>query len=236
MHRFPGGSRASGSLAAMASARPADYLPAARFDFLTPVFDVFVRATTRERTFKERLLEQAGLAPQMDVLDLGSGTGTLAIWAKQRAPEARIRGLDGDPAIIAQAVRKAARAGVEIPFDEALSYELPYEDGSFDRVLSSLFFHHLVRRDKQRTIAEIVRVLRPGGELHVADFGEPRSPASKAGAFAIRRFDGDEPTRDNLSGRLPVLFEAGGLVDVEERDRVAIPLGVVSLYGARRPA
>ena len=219
----------------MATARPADYLPAARFDFLTPVFDVFVRGTTRERTFKRKLLDQAALAGEFDVLDLGSGTGTLAIWAKQREPRLRIRGLDGDPAIIRQAVRKAAEAGVEISFDEGLSYDLPYEDASFDRVLSSLFFHHLVPRDKARTIAEVARVLRPGGELHVADWGEPRSAAAKLGAVAIRRFDGDEPTRDNLAGRLPELFEAGGLVDARERDRVSAPLGVVSLYSARRP-
>jgi ubiquinone/menaquinone biosynthesis C-methylase UbiE len=220
----------------MATARPADYLPAARFDSLTPLFDVFVRATTRERTFKRKLLEQAQLDGGIDVLDLGSGSGTLAIWAKQRDPRIRIRGLDGDPAIIAQARRKATRAGVEIPFDEGLSYELPYADASFDRVLSSLFFHHLVLRDKERTIAEIARVLRPGGELHVADFGEPRSFPSKVGAVFIRRFDGDEPTRDNLAGRLPELFEAGGLADARERERVSAPVGVISLYSARRPA
>src|SRR5687767_1707435 len=109
----------------MATARPADYLPAVRFDFLTPVFDVFVRATTRERAFKQRLLAQAQLSDDLDVLDVGSGTGTLAIWAKQRAPGLRIRGLDGDPAIIAQADRKAASAGVGIPFDEGFSYDLP---------------------------------------------------------------------------------------------------------------
>jgi ubiquinone/menaquinone biosynthesis C-methylase UbiE len=220
----------------MATARPADYLPAARFDFLTPVFDLFVRATTRERTFKDRLLEQAGVEGEADVLDVGAGTGTLAIWAKQRNPRLRVRGLDGDPAILAQARRKAQRAGLEISFDEGFSYELPYEDASFDRVLSSLFFHHLVLHDKQRTIAEIARVLRPGGELHVADWGEPRSLPEKAGALAIRRFDGDEPTRDNLAGRLPELFEAGGLEDARELERVAAPLGVVSLYRARRPA
>jgi ubiquinone/menaquinone biosynthesis C-methylase UbiE len=219
----------------MATARPADYLPAVRFDFLTPFFDVFVRATTRERTFKEKLLDQAELDGAGDVLDLGSGTGTLAIWAKLRKPDLRIRGLDGDPSIIAQARRKAERAGAEIPFDEGLSYELPYEDASFDRVLSSLFFHHLVLRDKERTIGEIARVLRPGGELHVADWGEPRSLPSKVAAVAIRRFDGDEPTRDNLAGRLPELFEAGGLVDARERDRVPAPVGVISLYSARRP-
>ena len=219
----------------MASARPADYLPAVRFDLLTPLFDVFVRATTRERIFKERLLEQARLEDGLDVLDLGAGTGTLALWAKERVPGVRIRGLDGDPAIIRQATRKAARADVEIPFDEGMSYDLPYEDQSFDRVLSSLFFHHLVLRDKERTIAEVARVLRPGGELHVADWGEPRSFPEKAGAAAIRRFDGDEPTRDNLAGRLPELFEAGGLTDARERERVSAPLGVVALYSARRP-
>ena len=220
----------------MASARPADYLPAARFDFLTPVFDVFVRGTTRERTFKRRLLDQARLEGDIDVLDLGAGTGTLAIWAKQENPALRIRGLDGDPAILEQARRKAAARGVDVTFDEGLSYELPYEDASFDRVLSSLFFHHLVLADKERTIGEIARVLRPGGELHVADWGEPRSLPAKVGAAAIRRFDGDEPTRDNLAGRLPELFEAGGLADAQERERIAAPMGVISLYSARRPA
>ena len=220
----------------MATARPADYLPAVRFDALTPLFDVFVRATTRERTFKQKLLDQARLEDADDVLDIGSGTGTLAIWAKQRHPELDVRGLDGDPAIIGQARRKAARAGVEVTFDEGLSYELPYEDASFDRVLSSLFFHHLVLRDKERTIAEVARVLRPGGELHVGDWGQPRSLPSKVAAVAIRKFDGDEPTRDNLAGRLPELFEAGGLVDARERDRVGAPAGVISLYSACRPA
>jgi len=220
----------------MATARPADYLPAARFDFLTPVFDVFVKGTTRERTFKRKLLEQAALGADIDVLDLGSGSGTLAIWAKQEHPGIRIRGLDGDPAIIEQAKRKAVRAGVEVEFDEGLSYDLPYDDAGFDRVLSSLFFHHLVLRDKQRTIAEVARVLRPGGELHVADWGQPHSLREKAGAVAIRKFDGDEPTRDSLAGRLPELFEAGGLTDARERERVSAPLGVVSLYSASRPA
>ena len=220
----------------MTNARPADYLPAVRFDFLTPFFDLFVRSTAREHTFKRRLLDQARLDGELEVLDLGSGTGTLAVWAKQRNPRVAVRGLDGDPAIIEQARRKAAAERVDVAFDEGLSYELPYADSSFDRVLSSLFFHHLVLRDKQRTIAEIARVLRPGGELHIGDWGEPRSAASRLGAAVVRRFDGDEPTRDNLAGRLPELLEEGGLADARERDRVTAPFGVVSLYSARRPA
>jgi hypothetical protein len=70
----------------------------------------------------------------------------------------------------------------------------------------------------------------------VADWGQPRSLPEKVGALAIRTFDGDEPTRDSLAGRLPELLEAGGLTEARERERVAAPLGVVSLYSARRAA
>lgn len=219
----------------MGDARPADYLPAARFDFLTPFFDLLVRSTTREYTFKHKLLDQARLDGRLDVLDLGSGSGTLAIWAKERNPRLRIHGLDGDAAIVEQARQKAAKAGVDIPFEHGLSYELPYPDASFDRILSSLFFHHLVPRDKRRTIGEVTRVLRPDGELHIADWGQPQSFGTKLGAAVLRRFDGEEATSDNLAGRIPELLELGGLVDAREHERVSAPLGVVSLYSARRP-
>ena len=65
------------------------YLPALRWKALTPVFDTAVRVTARERVMKERLLDQAGVAPGDSVLDLGAGTGTLAIWLKQRCPKPR---------------------------------------------------------------------------------------------------------------------------------------------------
>jgi ubiquinone/menaquinone biosynthesis C-methylase UbiE len=81
---------------------------------------------------------------------------------KEVQPEAEAVGLDADPEILERARVKAERAGVEIEFDEALSTELPYEDRSFDLVLSTLFFHHLAGADKRGTAAEIKRVRRPG--------------------------------------------------------------------------
>ena len=74
------------------------YIPALKFTWLTPLYDFVVATTTREKRFKQRLLQQASLQPGWDVLDLGCGTGTLALWAKQAQPAARIVGLDGDPA------------------------------------------------------------------------------------------------------------------------------------------
>ena len=149
------------------------YLPALRWKALTPVFDTAVRVTARERVMKERLLDQAGVEPGDSVLDLGAGTGTLAIWLKQRCPEATVTGLDADSEVLARARRKASEAQCEIDFVEGFSTELPFASDSFDVVLSSLFFHHLMPSDKRSTLAEVHRVLRPGGNLHVADWESP---------------------------------------------------------------
>ena len=158
-----------------------EFLPALRFERLTPFYDGVIALTTRERTFRRRVVEQAAIGDGMRVLDIGAGTGTLAALVGERHPGARVTGLDADPAMLARARAKAPRAS----FDEGLSYELPYPDASFDRVLSSLFFHHLRPRDKRRTLAEARRVLRPGGELHVADWGRAAGALMRVLAVSI---------------------------------------------------
>lgn len=113
----------------------ARYLPALRFPALTGIYDPVIRLTTRESLFKRRLLEQASPGPGQRVLDLGCGTGTLALLVKQQQPAAEVVGLDADPEMLDQARSKAERAGVELGLDEGLSTELPYPDGSFDLAL-----------------------------------------------------------------------------------------------------
>jgi ubiquinone/menaquinone biosynthesis C-methylase UbiE len=216
--------------------RGEDYIPALTYDRLTPLFDPVVRGFMRERAFKERLLDQAAIEPGHRVLDLGCGTGTLAVWAKRRVPGAEVIGLDGDEEVLARGRRKAAGAGVDVRLDRGLSYDMPYEDGSFDRVLSSLFFHHLKPDAKGTTVREIARVLRPGGELHVADFGPPGDPVAWVGAQVLRRFDGLENTRDNIEGNLPRIFSDAGLVDARQRGGgMRVVFGTLAFYSARRP-
>lgn len=211
------------------------YLPALRFSALTRLYDPVVRATTREGRFKELLVEQAAVAPGQRALDLGCGTGTLAIQVKRARPDAEVLGLDADPEMLAQAEAKAERAGVELELTEGFSTELPYADRSFDRVLSTLFFHHLDPEPKRQTAGEIARVLRPGGELHVADWGKPSDPAMAVAFLGIRLLDGFENTADNVRGELPRIFEEAGLEGAEETDRLRTPLGTLSLYSARKP-
>jgi ubiquinone/menaquinone biosynthesis C-methylase UbiE len=213
-----------------------DYLPALRFRALTRVYDPLVRFTTREGLFKRLLIDQAAPSPGQRVLDLGCGTGTLAIEVKRREPEAEVVGLDADPEMLAQARRKAEEAGVELELTEGFSTELPYEDGSFDLVLSTLFFHHLDPEPKRQTVREIARVLRRGGELHVADWGRASDPVMAIASLGIRVFDGFENTRDNFRGALPEIFEEEeGLSDAEQTDRLRTPFGTLALYRARLP-
>jgi ubiquinone/menaquinone biosynthesis C-methylase UbiE len=213
------------------------YLPALRFPALTRLYDPVIRFTTREGRFKELLVEQAAPAPGQRILDLGCGTGTLAIQVKQREPGAEVAGLDADPEMLSQARSKADRAGVKLELTEGYSTALPYESQSFDRVLSTLFFHHLDPEPKRQSAREIARVLRKGGELHVADWGRPSDPAMAAAFFlGIRLLDGFENTAENYRGELPAIFEEAGLEAAEQTDRLRTPLGTLALYRARRPA
>lgn len=212
-----------------------NYVHALRFERLTSAYDPVVRLTTREATFKRRLLDQARLSAGERVLDVGCGTGTLAVQAARDA-HVSVAGVDGDPAVLERARGKATEAGVDVRFDEGLANALPYPDASFDKVLSSLLFHHLTPGVKRSAASEIARVLRPGGELHLADFGPLSTRAARAlFLLTVRVFDGLEQTRDNVDGRMPDALRAGGLTDVAERSRLRVAFGRISLYSAIRP-
>lgn len=129
----------------------------------------------KERELRERTLSLAGLREGDTVLDVGCGTGTLAIAASRHVGAAgRVRGIDASPPMIARATRKAAKAAVEATFQVALAESLPFSDAAFDVVLSTLMLHHLPRKTRQQCAAEIERVLKPGGRVLAVDFGRPK--------------------------------------------------------------
>lgn len=211
------------------------FVPALGFHWLTPCYDAVVGATTRERTFKQALIKQARIQPGQHVLDLASGTGTLAVWIKQEQPQADVTGVDGDPLMVSIALRKAQKADVSVRFERALSHCLPYPTAQFDSVVSSLFFHHLSWSDKVSTAQEVFRVLKPGGELHVADWGRPTGVLMRALFLFVQLLDGFENTQDNASGRLIELFEQSGFGQVAQRNTFNTVYGTIALYSATRP-
>jgi ubiquinone/menaquinone biosynthesis C-methylase UbiE len=144
---------------------------AARYDLLA-----WLLTRGRERAFRERLLELAGVQRGQSVLDIGCGTGTLAIAATAHVgPTGSVVGIDASPQMVARAMRKAARAGAPATFQLAVAEQLPLPDARFDVVLSTLMFHHLPRKTREQCANEIRRVLKPGGRVFVVDFGKPQN-------------------------------------------------------------
>lgn len=213
----------------------ARYIPALRFDALTRFYDPVVAATTRERTFKRLLVKQVALRPAERVLDVGCGTGTLTILLKQSCPEADVSGLDGDPKTLAIAQRKAEEARVSIDWRQGMSWAPGVPDQSFDHVTSSLLLHHLDFEGKMTTLTAMRRALKPGGVLHIADWGRAHGPLMRAAFVGVQLLDGFKTTTDNVRGRLPEYIARSGFEAVSESSRLRTPLGSISLYRASTP-
>jgi SAM-dependent methyltransferase len=212
------------------------FVPALRFRLLTPAYDMVVRWTTRERAVKGALLDSARLDDAQRLLDVGCGTGTFALAAKLRYPELEVVGVDPDPAVLARARDKVRRAGVDVSLFEGSATELPIRDGGFDRVTSSLVFHHLMSDQKVRAASEIARVLSPDGEFHLADWVRPSNALMRVSFWAVQLLDGFDTTRDHVEGRLLELLESGGLRDVAQHRIISTPAGTMGLVSARPPA
>lgn len=210
------------------------YVPALGLHALTPLYDPLTRLFARESTLKPALLARASIGGDHRVLDIGCGTGTLGLLARRRAGSARILGLDRDPAALRIARRKVARAGVDVALVQATSTRLPFPEESFDRVLASLMFHHLSDESKLATLAEVLRVLRSGGELHVADWGRPHNALMTLASLPMRLFEGPERVAPHVRGQFPDMVAATGFVEVEETGDYMTLMGTVTLLRARK--
>lgn len=126
----------------------------------------------KERAFRERLLDLAHVTSGQSVLDIGCGTGSLAIAASRRVgANGVVHGIDAASEMIERARVKAGKAHVNATFTHAAVEEMPFPDNHFDVVLASLMFHHIRRAVREQCAREMQRVLKPGGKALVVEFG-----------------------------------------------------------------
>jgi ubiquinone/menaquinone biosynthesis C-methylase UbiE len=128
------------------------------------------------------MINLARLKPGETVLDVGCGTGTLAIVAKGRVGRTgKVHGIDASPEMIARARKKTEKAGLAVDFRKASIEALPFQDRQVDVVLSTLMLHHLPRQVRENGLYEIRRVLKPGGRVLIVDFGQSERPKGLIG-------------------------------------------------------
>jgi ubiquinone/menaquinone biosynthesis C-methylase UbiE len=210
---------------------PHDYLPAAGHDALLPGYDLLTRLFGFNRVH-ENLMRQAELADGSRVLEIGCGTGNLSVRVKHAYPSVEVTGSDPDPLALKRAQRKAARM-TGIRFERGYAQELPYADGTFDRVLSSMMLHHLDSDAKSAAAEEIFRVLRPGGRLHVVDMGGNMTARDGVAARLVMRSD---HAAGNLGDAIPRLLRAAGFDCAEVATQRHRFVGRLTYYRATRPA
>jgi ubiquinone/menaquinone biosynthesis C-methylase UbiE len=209
------------------------YLPAMGHDRLLPLYDPLQRLLGIKLVHRQ-LVDQARIQPDQRILEIGCGTGNLALLVGRLQPDAEVVGLDPDPRALARARRKAERRSLPVRFDRGFAQELPYADASFDRVLSALMFHHLGPDERERALREVRRVLEPGGSLHLVDFGGARE---RSDGLMARLSHRSPRLQDNFGDRIPTLMREAGLADPSEvAHRVSRVMGRLAYYRAVAPA
>ena len=171
-------------------------------------YDSYMRVMTlgRDRALREMTVKLAQVKPGDQVLEVGCGTGSLTLAAKRQAGSSgRAYGIDQIPRMIELSRQKAERAGEEITFQLGGIDAIPFPDGQFDVVLCSFMIFHMSEGIRRRGLAEIRRVLKPGGQLLVLDMARPANAVER---FVADRLFGGMMQHD-LRELLPVLTSSG---------------------------
>ncbi len=199
----------------------------------TRLYDPVV-ALTRERLWRALAVMYAAPRPADVIVDVGCGTGSLALLLSRVEPQAQIVGVDPDRQVLAVARHKAAAAGVQwrVGMGDALVDSVGAD--SADTIVSSLVLHQCPMPMKRAVLASMFAVLRSGGRLVIADYGPQRSTLMRLAFRIVQLADGKEDTQPNADGIVPELMSEAGFHDVREVEVVPTVSGSISVYVARK--
>lgn len=211
-----------------------EYIPALKYNWLTKAYDFVLKYTMPEKAFKSKLVECADISAKQNVLDFGCGTATLSLLTKEMNSEAYVVGVDVDEQALTIARDKIEKSKADIKLIKITPGNLDFEKNTFDRVISSLVFHHLTDSQKVESLKEILRVLRPKGTLTIVDWGKASNLLMRLLFYLVQILDGFETTTSNVKGRLPEFMKEGGFKEVGILKSYNTVYGTLSVYQAKR--
>lgn len=206
-----------------------NYIPALKYNWLTKFYDGLIENFLRENFFKTALLNQASVPNPKSIIDIGSGTGTLTLMLSNKFPDAIVAGIDGDENIIRIANQKNNGLG-RVYFQQGMSYHLPFDENNADIITSSLMLHHLTDADKVKTLKECLRVLKPKGEMLIADWGKASNPLMRLLFYIVQFLDGFETTTSNTKGMVAEYMKQAGFASVTVCQKIDTVLGTIDIY------
>lgn len=213
--------------------REAEFTPALGHSALTPLYDAAIRLLTRERLWREALVDQINPKDGDTILDVGCGTGSLAILLKRRAPQARVVGLDPDPEVLATAANKAKWAKVDIEWRRGFAHDAD-SFGEFDQIVSTLVFHQVPPAEKLAGIRAMFSAVRPGGFVHIADYCRQPDWLMRQLFRIIQAVDGKPNTQANADGAIEENLAIFSREQTRPERIIRTPTGAISLFRVRK--
>jgi ubiquinone/menaquinone biosynthesis C-methylase UbiE len=187
----------------------------------------------KQSEYDRKIIELLDLKESDRVLDLGCGTGVLTrMIADHLRSEAGGCAVGIDAAAKMIRVARKRRGSDACRFEVAAAESLPFDDASFDAVVSSLFFHHVPLDLKEQALRGAFRVLRPGGKLVIADMHIPTTWMGALVSHTARWFFMQPEIGENIRGVLPGLIVDAGF---DPSAHVSTMFGYIATFFARKP-
>ncbi len=152
-----------------------------------------------------------------NIIDIGCGTGVLTAEIADSFKEIRITGIDASMSMIKTAIRKRGKPNCR--FVQALGEDLPFENGSFDTAVSALFFHHINKNLKIKCLSEIMRILKPGGRVVIADMNIPYTIRGEIISYLAWKLLFQPEIRENMTGLVNILLKDQGFINIKDTGR-----------------
>ena len=210
------------------------FIPALGYDFLTAYYDMAIKLTMPEKKFRRILVESINPQDDESILEFGFGTGQNLILVKNQNRNIKLTGLDIDPKVKDIANYKLDKNKHSVQLDLYSGNMFPYSDNHFDKIYSCLVFHQLDADTKTNCLKEIYRVLKPGGELIIADWGKASNLVMRLTFGLVQLLDGFKTTNDNVKGKMLEYISSVGFKNVQITQSINTAIGTFSYFSGRK--